>query len=248
MRQRDFWRAHLADVMTFDAFHGRLYRARKGIRSQAHLFTHDLGAPWRLTGGDWLIVGDVQLPTTNYDYAGTLMAIAEKHLRKPRKLILAGNFINADAFSDYDSDIQTPRFEAEVDAAETLIFEFLKVFTDVACKRFSCACPCVHGEARRCVGFRCNPVVPPCRRATRQRWPADGEAVNGPPAGTAIVDPFRVDDGTAVSASAQACTSTSYPQYTPTPYPVNGRSNTARLDAAYMNGLRAARTGGADLL
>lgn len=111
------------------------------------------------------------------------------------------------------------------------------MFTDVACKRFSCACPCVHGEARRCVGFRCNPVVPPCRRATRQRWPADGEAVNGPPAGTAIVDPFRVDDDTAVSASAQACTSTSYPQYTPTPYPVNGRSNTARLDAAYMNGL-----------
>jgi predicted phosphodiesterase len=131
MRQRDFWRAHLADVMTFDAFHGRLYRARKGIRSQAHLFTHDLGAPWRLTGGDWLIVGDVQLPTTNYDYAGTLMAIAEKHLRKPRKLILAGDFINADAFSDYDSDIQTPRFEAEVDAAETLIFEFLKVFSDI---------------------------------------------------------------------------------------------------------------------
>lgn len=131
MRERDFWRAHLADVMTYDAMHGRLYRARKGIRSQAHLFTHDLGAPWRLTGGDWLIVGDVQLPTTNYDYAGTLMAIAEKYLRKPRKLILAGDLINADAFSDYDSDIQTPAFEREVDAAETLLYEFLRVFKDI---------------------------------------------------------------------------------------------------------------------
>lgn len=130
--ERAFWREYLVDSgLTYDALHGRLWRARKGIRSQASLFTHDFGKPWRLTGGEWIIAGDFQLPTTNYDFAGTLMAVGEKYLKKPRKLIIAGDFINADAFSQYDSDVPTPAFEAEVNAAETLIHELLMVFSEI---------------------------------------------------------------------------------------------------------------------
>lgn len=59
------------------------------------------------------------------------MLIGKKYLKGPRRAIFAGDVINADAFSGYESDIPTPSFEREVDAVNTLFYEYLRVFDEI---------------------------------------------------------------------------------------------------------------------
>lgn len=129
--EREYWREHLQDKMTYSSFHGRIWRAKQGIIEAPHLFDNSLGTPFHVSG-DFVITGDWQLPTTDYQFAAMPMVVGKKHLRsKQRKLIIAGDFINADAFSDYESDVPTPAFEREVAAASAMMEEILTVFDEV---------------------------------------------------------------------------------------------------------------------
>ncbi len=135
LSKTDFWRKHLSQHITYDAFHGRIWRATEAAGDRPDLFakggalTH--GAPFALSG-DFVITGDWQLPTTNYDFAALPSAIGQKHLPKGnRRLIIAGDFINADAFTTYESDLPTPAFEDELAAAEWLVGEMLRVYNEI---------------------------------------------------------------------------------------------------------------------
>ncbi len=135
LREKQFWKQHLEQLgITYDAFHGRLWRASRNAGDRPDLFDRggakSHGAPLRISG-DCVVTGDWQLPTTNYDFTALPMAIGEKYLTGERTLIIAGDFINADAFSTYDSDLPTPAFEQELAAAEWLIAEMLTVFDKI---------------------------------------------------------------------------------------------------------------------
>jgi len=94
------------------------------------LYGHDLGKAWRLDG-DFVIVGDVHVSTTNWDFAQRPLQIAMKYLEKPRRLIIAGDMLNADAFSKYDSAIPLPSFGDELKAARHFITKYLEVFDEI---------------------------------------------------------------------------------------------------------------------
>lgn len=125
--QKDFWRLHLQDVMTYDAMHGRLWRAKLNITPHPELFQHIVGDPLRLSG-DWIVLGDVQLPTTDYDFAILPAAIAKRHLSKPRQLLIVGDLMNMDCFAAYEKEIGLPGFRQEVESARVILMEWFKVF------------------------------------------------------------------------------------------------------------------------
>lgn len=125
--EKELWRKRYSGELNYNQFHGRLWRAKHGITSRPELFQHDIGEPLSLTG-DWLIVGDVQLPSTDYDFAILPAVIAEYHLRKPRQLLIVGDLVNMDCFSAYENEIGLPAFRQEIDAARQLIGEWERVF------------------------------------------------------------------------------------------------------------------------
>lgn len=97
-----------------------------------HLFQIDLGNPWVFDDhANAVIVGDVQIPTTRYDWIQRVMAVGRQMLSKPRRLIVAGDLINADAFSGYESDEPTPGFSHEVQAGRAFFADMLTVFDEV---------------------------------------------------------------------------------------------------------------------
>jgi len=133
MSQKAFWREHYAQEMSYNAFHGRVWRAsQKNIIAQPELFRHDLGKPWVFDDhANAVIIGDIQLPTSSYDFMALPMAIGKAYLKRPRRLIIAGDLVNADAFSDYDADVPTPAMEQETTAGQAFFEEYLTVFDDI---------------------------------------------------------------------------------------------------------------------
>lgn len=118
--------------MTYRQFEGRLYRAkRKRVESNEKVFdVVDIGRPLWLRG-DWIIVGDVHVPFTDYDFAQLPAMIAKKHLKKPRKLLIAGDLFDMSTFSRYESVVQAPTWAQEREAARQLMREWHAVFDRV---------------------------------------------------------------------------------------------------------------------
>lgn len=107
------------------------YRKKRGITSSADLFNVDLGRPWMFDEPNALIVGDVQIPTSDYDWLALVLAIGEEYLKPPRRLIIAGDLINADAFKTYENDEPEPSWEHEIQAGEAFLSEVLEIYDDV---------------------------------------------------------------------------------------------------------------------
>ena len=79
--------------------------------------------------GDFIIVGDVQLPTTDWDFAAKVPLVAKKF--KIKNLIIAGDFINADAFSDYPDTERLPAFMEEIRAGRQLLDSWDGAFKNI---------------------------------------------------------------------------------------------------------------------
>lgn len=90
----------------------------------------DLGQPLRLKG-DFIIVGDVHCNTVRGDFFRRPLQIADRHLTRPRQLVIAGDLVNADAWSDYEPRFSTPSWSSEVSAARYFLDTYLKVFDQV---------------------------------------------------------------------------------------------------------------------
>ncbi|RMD64499.1 hypothetical protein D6833_04345, partial [Candidatus Parcubacteria bacterium] len=113
---------------------GRIHRYKRqaGKQDTRELFeVIDFGQPLSLSG-DWLIVGDVHVPATDYDFAGLVTLVALHEMEEgQRNLLVAGDMLNADSFSRYEQFVTPPTFSQELKAARALISEWLEVFDRV---------------------------------------------------------------------------------------------------------------------
>jgi len=117
--------------ITYKTLDSRLYRANSKYNdAKPETFAYSIGDPWRLNG-DWLIIGDVHAPFTDYDFAQLPAMIAKIYLRKPRRLLIAGDTFNMDAFSTYSDVIQMPTWKQERDGIRQLFSEWYEVFDEI---------------------------------------------------------------------------------------------------------------------
>ena len=97
---------------------------------QAIADAYKLPEPMRLEG-DYLVAGDAHLPLYNAAWITRLLSVARKELRRPRKLIFAGDFFNLDVFSAYAQIVPAPTWQQERDAARSTIKAMLSVFDEI---------------------------------------------------------------------------------------------------------------------
>ena len=116
--------------MSFALLESRLYTHRRKLKQTPELFNVDLGAPWELTG-DWVIVGDVHTPTTEFDFAMLAAVVGRKMLKRPRRLLIAGDLFNMDSFSTYTSIVNPPTWAQERAATKELLKAWLDTFDEV---------------------------------------------------------------------------------------------------------------------
>lgn len=89
-----------------------------------------VGEAWKFDG-DWIIAGDIHLNTMNRVWAQQPLAIAKRWLTGKRRLLLAGDFLNMDAFSNYESDISSHTFRNELAAGRDFLNTYLDTFDDI---------------------------------------------------------------------------------------------------------------------
>lgn len=126
--------------VTVSALRSKLYRQGLKYRGQAEnfkgfdqpeLYEWHIPKEWVFYWDDFMVVGDVQLPTTDYDFATLPAMIAKKHLRKPRRLIIAGDFYNMDAWSKYPKLVPLPNWINEREAARNLLSIYAQTFDEM---------------------------------------------------------------------------------------------------------------------
>jgi hypothetical protein len=120
---------------TVSAIRSKIYRQSLKNKDydfdKPELYDWSLPEEWVFDWEDFMVIGDVQLPTTDYDFAMLPCMIAKKHLRKPRRLIISGDLYNMDAWSKYPSIISTPSWEMERDAARNLLTIYAQTFDEM---------------------------------------------------------------------------------------------------------------------
>lgn len=110
------------------AYHKRTRSEMDDKPLRYDLFGDALPEPHVLEG-DAIIVGDVQLPTTDLDFALLPVAIGKKHDIKD--LVIAGDFVNADWASSYQKIGPLPSAAAEKAASHYLLTEWLAWFDTI---------------------------------------------------------------------------------------------------------------------
>lgn len=105
-------------------------RLRRELDAREDVFGHDLGKPWRVEG-DWIVCGDVHLNTTRKGFMQRPLQVAERLLTGQRRLMISGDFLNADSWSTYDSIHPLPPFSKELRAARYFFDMYLEVFDEI---------------------------------------------------------------------------------------------------------------------
>jgi len=125
------WVRNAYPGLTYDQWWGRVWRwqqAEKGkVAPKPELYPFFIETE-QVFEGDWMIVSDVHAPCTDYDMAQMVSVIAEKHLPKCQGLIVAGDMLNADAYSKYANLIRLPSWQTEIESAKHLFTEWLEIF------------------------------------------------------------------------------------------------------------------------
>jgi len=89
---------------------------------------YDLGTPFQLVG-DFIIVGDVHVPATDWGFAQMVSRLADK--TGIRRLIIAGDFFTMDSFSQYAAVVPPVTWAQERDAARVLLLDWLETFAEI---------------------------------------------------------------------------------------------------------------------
>lgn len=103
-------------------------RHYKKSHPDAKWFDVDFGKPLDLAG-NWLIVGDVHVPTTKFDFAKLAVTVAKYYNIK--NLLIAGDFFNFDLFSRYDPLTVGTSWKQEREAGKALVKFWLTWFDDI---------------------------------------------------------------------------------------------------------------------
>lgn len=104
---------------------GLIARAKK---SNPAWFNVNLGSHLQLVG-NYMVVGDVHVPVTDYDFAQLVVRVAEHF--NIRGLIIAGDFFNMDMFSSYPKDQAMVSWEQEREAGKVLLLQWLEWFSEI---------------------------------------------------------------------------------------------------------------------
>jgi len=126
----------VSELYTVDELARELAEERaKNAKLQAALDDYEnplkqVGEAWKFDG-DWIIVGDVHLNTMNRAWASQPPAIAARWLTGKRRLLLSGDFLNMDAFSNYESDVSSHTFRSELAAGRDFLKTYLDTFDDI---------------------------------------------------------------------------------------------------------------------
>ena len=75
----------------------RLARLLQQVPRRPELFANTLGKPMDLVG-DFVIVGDVHVPYTDYEFTQRINQVGERMLDRPRSLLLAGDIFSMESF------------------------------------------------------------------------------------------------------------------------------------------------------
>jgi len=75
-----------------------------------------------------MIAADVHCPATDWTMAARLALVGQKYLEEPRRLVIAGDFLNFEVFSKYESIIPLPTLRQEIDAARFAIQLWSRTF------------------------------------------------------------------------------------------------------------------------
>lgn len=129
--ERAFWREYLVDSgLTYDALHGRLWRARNNMRGHPEYYQWDIGAPLDIqTDGNLVVFNDVHLPLTDHDWIGLMLAVGKKYLKNGRRVfVCAGDLFNGSVFSKHPAVTQEPPWVYEKRAARDFLSELFSVF------------------------------------------------------------------------------------------------------------------------
>ena len=89
----------------------------------------ELRKPWHLEG-DWLIVGDLHVPFTDWRWAHRVTAVG-RTMRRPRKLLIAGDLLDMSSFSAFLHIVDPPSWYQEKTAAKALLTEWLSIFAEI---------------------------------------------------------------------------------------------------------------------
>lgn len=130
MTQRAFWRTYLADAMTYNAFHGRIWRAKNNRVGRPELYKWDIGKALEIeTAGNHIVFGDVHAPLLDYDHVGLMLGVARKHLKKGKRVfICGGDVVNGSPFSRHPAVTTEPAWLTEKRAARAFWDEVLSEF------------------------------------------------------------------------------------------------------------------------
>lgn len=86
------------------------------------------GTPFAVVG-DAVVVGDVHVPATDWDWACRVARVAER--TKISTLIIAGDFFDFAMWSSFKTVVPPATWHQERDAARVLLSDWLEVFTDI---------------------------------------------------------------------------------------------------------------------
>lgn len=115
--------------MPYGVYMGRFWQGKEKFES-AKIKPYSLGHPLELQG-DFVIIGDIHVPFTDYDWVGLVCAIGKRHLSKPRQLLICGDFFSFDIFSSYAKVIAMPSWKDEKAAAQSVMRDFVRVFDKI---------------------------------------------------------------------------------------------------------------------
>jgi predicted phosphodiesterase len=98
------------------------------IKTPAEFDVLHFGTPLELSG-DFIIVGDVHVPATDWQFSRLVGKVADK--TNIRRLIIAGDFFNFDFASYYKVAAPPATWHQERDAGRILIHDWLETFTEI---------------------------------------------------------------------------------------------------------------------
>lgn len=82
-------------------------------------------------GGNMIIVGDVHIPSTNWEMVDRMIKVAIKHLPRPRTICIVGDILNGDKDSRYEHIIQPMSRQEEFRLTDIFLQACAKVFDNI---------------------------------------------------------------------------------------------------------------------
>jgi hypothetical protein len=112
--------------VSYDSAKSKIRSARLLVPAEFQVVS--LGTPLDLVG-DFIIVGDVHVPCTDWAFASLVGRVAEH--TGINRLIIAGDFFNFDLWSSYRATVTPPAWRDERDAARVLIADWLETYSEI---------------------------------------------------------------------------------------------------------------------